>query len=127
MRIIHSLLSLFGLANKHYNKAEHHPAKESTSHDVVLERLWECMRPTRPRRDSPDCPFQLWVQDFPYHLCRAQHDAAVACPNDVHKCETRAKELAKHDGCPYKDELWGCNISPGKSCNGCYNNKYNCI
>lgn len=106
MGIIHNLLNLLGfhnIADKHYNKDEHHPVKESALNDVVFERLWECMRPTRPRIDSPDCPY------------------------DVHKCKIRAKELAKHDGCPYHDELWGCSISPGKSCNGCYNNKHNCI
>lgn len=122
--VIHSLLNLFGFhdtTDSHYNKDKHHHTKESVSHDVVTERLQEIMVPKHPRIDPHNCPYQIWVQDFPYHLCHAQHQAVVQCPDDVQKCEIRSKELAKHNGCPYHDELYGCSISPGKSCNSCSN------
>ena len=123
MGIIHSLLTLFGFhdtTGEHYSKDEHY-VKESTSHDEVLKRLYECMKPRHPRIDSPDCPYQIWQQNFPYHMCHAQHQAVVKCPYDVYKCEIRSKELAKHNGCPYSDELWGCSIAPGRSCDNCSN------
>ena len=124
MGITHSLLSLFGfhgIPDSHYNKDEHYHVKESVTHDVVMERLQEIMASKRPKIDSSDCPYQICVQDFPYHLCHAQHQAVVQCPDNVQKCEIRSKELAKHNGCTYYDESWGCSISPGKSCNGCSN------
>lgn len=116
MSIIHKLLVLFGF----HNVADKHCNKD----DVVLGMPgfpYTFMGINPPVRNSDFCPYQIWVQNFPYNLCHAQHQAVVACPLNAVECKIRREELAKHNGCPYYDESWGCSISPGKSCNGCSN------